>query len=461
MRFNSLLFFFLFISISGLFSQAGSLNDGFCKTSEISNRKLQQLPWYGNNQVLHQILDSAGYYEQKFDFENALYRVPVKLWIYRKNDGTGGLTEPEIKKMFQYLNHFNILNNTGFIYYLRPDITYIDKTKRTKLGYYIEKPTMTTFRREKKCINLHITNDIIIKRLFGSSRAIRGSYNKVNHGITLRKRSTPTTLTHEIGHFFGLLHPHRNFDKGKCKQEAVKRQRKYGFCLKRGLICEKSGDALCDTPAEHNLNSTVDIDCKYVGNEKDKWGDSYIPATRNIMSYPQSLRCREIFTKGQIAVMLHTAQKYNICEWTAKCTGNNNYKYQYHFDKYEPDDTQLMASEIKKDEIQHHTFHKVFMSNTDVDNNTDWLFFDIRRPAKVTISTASAKYRTADTEIFITDSNGKLLYTDDNSGTGNYSKIVIKKLTKGKYYIKVKMKNSVNVPDIADYNIELKTKELR
>jgi len=445
------------LSITSSFSQLGmTQNDGFCASGNERKRALEKLPWYGNNAYLLDILDSTGYRVTKFDYENVLYRVPLKLWIYRKSDGTEGMTEPEIKEMVSNLNYYNLLNNTGFLYYIRPDISYIDKNKRMKIGYWIESPITTTFHRKKNCVNLHIANDIIIKRMFRSNKAIRGSYNKVNHGVTLRRKATPTTAAHEIGHFFGLQHPHKNSDKGKCRQESVSRERKLKGCFKHGLNCEKNGDALCDTPAEPILNNSVDLNCNYVGDFIDNWGDTYVPQTNNIMSYPQTLRCREIFTPQQVAVMLYTAQKYDICAWTAKCKGTNDYKFQYYFDKFEPDDTQLMASEIFADSVQHHTFHKMFVGKKDVDNNTDWVFFYAdSNVSTAVVSTSSGKYRAADTELFLYDQRGNLLAHNDNTAKNKYSQIEFKITKQGKYFVKIVMKNTVEAPDIADYKIKV------
>ncbi len=463
MKYSKVLFFIASIlicfnsSAQTPFSQA----DGSCKSGSLSNLSLKKLPWYGNNEYLYDLLDSNEFHTTKYDYENALYRVPITFWVYRKKDGSEGATESEIKAMMHNLNKYNIENNTGFIYYMRPQINYINKNKRIKFGYYIEKPMMTLLHREKGCINVHVTKNIVIKRMFKHSRAIRGTYNKITQGISIRKISSPTTLTHEIGHYFGLSHTHQNYNKGKCKQEAVRRDRKFKGCLKHGLICEKSGDAICDTPAEPILAGVVNKDCVYEGNQKDKWGDSYIPATNNIMSYPTSLSCRKIFTPGQVAVMLHTAKQKSECAWDSKCNKKGKYKNQYRFDRYEPDNSIEMASYISPDSIQHHTMHKVYIGKrkNDIDSDTDWLKFEVKKDnATVTITTSKAKFQTPDTELFLYDSNKKQIANNNNGGEDTFSKITKSKLKKGIYYIQITKYKTIPSPDIGDYNLLLEIK---
>jgi len=89
------------------------------------------------------------------------------------------------------------------------------------------------------------------------------------------------------------------------------------FCIpggpKFGKVCEKNGDALCDTPADPDfavefLGDKVD-DCMYNPDEveMDAWDDTYtnnIVDTRNIMSASDRV-CRTNFSRGQINVMWH------------------------------------------------------------------------------------------------------------------------------------------------------------
>ena len=93
-----------------------------------------------------------------------------------------------------------------------------------------------------------------------------------------------STLTHEIGHFLGLLHTH---------EPAT------GLELVNGANCQTAGDLICDTPADPNLSRAGAMNgCLYVGNFVDQNNQTYIPNARNIMSYSFS-SCQDLLTSGQ------------------------------------------------------------------------------------------------------------------------------------------------------------------
>ena len=107
-----------------------------------------------------------------------------------------------------------------------------------------------------------------------------------------------TALPHEMGHFFGLYHTH-----GKSNCETLTDE------LVNDPNCARTGDEVCDTPADPNLlgvgcnNNFVDpITCKYTGTARDKNGELYRPDPSNLMSYATN-KCRTHFSPGQIERM--------------------------------------------------------------------------------------------------------------------------------------------------------------
>lgn len=423
-----------------------------CGFNDISDKKIEKIPWYNNNQYLIDILDSHNYYTENFDLNNAIYRIPVKFWVYRdRNKITGGASMLELKYMMINLNMYNISNNSGIVYYMRPDVIFINKGRHKKMGYYAEAMWQTIIHSEKGCVNVFVVDDLIKKKLFGHKSYLKGTYNTITKAVIVKRNSSATTLSHEVGHFLGLLHPHRNYKKGKCKQEAVSRKRKFKGCLKKGLICETNGDAICDTPAEPNLIDLTDSDCNYIGNKTDLWGDKYEPNTDNIMSYPKFRKCRHKFTPGQIAVMLHTAKEINIKQWKAK------ENQRYLFDEFEPDNTRETAGKINNGIAQRHTFHKTFMGKNNKDDNSDvdWIKFRLNEylTPKIEIQTKPGDLYDPDTKIYLYNQDGRIIASDDNSGFNNYSKISVTNLKKGWYFVKIIRQNQINVNSVSDYDI--------
>lgn len=92
-----------------------------------------------------------------------------------------------------------------------------------------------------------------------------------------------STLAHELGHFFGLYHTHSTVG---------------GASFVDGSNCETTGDLICDTAADPNLQGIRLDGCIYEEEIRDPKGDLYRPNPANLMSYA-SWTCRKKFTSGQ------------------------------------------------------------------------------------------------------------------------------------------------------------------
>ena len=370
--FVSILIYYFFLASFGMHLKAQFFDDEFCGNKEFLNLDLRKKPWKGANKFLAEYLNKINYSEST---DSIRYRVPITFWIYNNSDGNSEITDAKIKSLMDELNYYQCINKTGFRYYIRK-IEKINKDKRTQLGYFWEAPWQTVFHKNKACINVYITKTIK-KRIWGTSYEVRGTYNSLTRSVLIQYNTSTTGLSHEIGHYFGLLHPHRNYNKGKNKQESVSRTRSFNSLFKKGLICEKNGDGLADTPAEPKLSHLVDNNCNFIGTSlKDRWGDNYQSRTDNIMSYPTHYECRKKFTKGQKAVMLYSAAQNKYAAYWCSSKPENNI---YCFDKYEPDNTLGMASLIDTGEVQKHTFHKVYTPNKkeEIYDTEDWLEYSV------------------------------------------------------------------------------------
>lgn len=98
-----------------------------------------------------------------------------------------------------------------------------------------------------------------------------------------------STLSHEVGHDFGLYHTHET-------AFGVENVPRSGNCNN----CNSAGDQLCDTPGDPNLDNgnVVNASCVYTGNAVDGCGNTYMPDPFNLMAYGNRT-CRNIFTNGQ------------------------------------------------------------------------------------------------------------------------------------------------------------------
>lgn len=420
--------------------------------SRIDKFSFKHETWEGNNKYLTELLDSIGYYSG--EETKILYRIPIKFHIYRGANKLEGLEEKEIREWMNYINYYHTLNKTGLSFYMSPDIEYINSTRHKRLGYFIEGPVQTAKKKTDGMIDVLVAKNLT-KSIFGiKGNSYFGTYNGVTKGIIIRKNSASQTMSHEIGHYLGLKHPHHNYKKGKRKQESVSRTRKVKGIFRHGLNCENNGDKLCDTPAEPELTNYTDKDCNYKGTKKDNWGESYKPDVKNIMSYTFNRECRDAFTPLQTAVMLNSAatNKYGS-GWSTSSSFSKNYEY----DVFEPNDTQEMASEIFENTPQDHTFHMVFagFKKDDINKDVDWLMFEQNAKTKKSyiIKVTNNTYTFAKVSITVFDKFGKI---KESSKVTTEFKMDVENLARGKYFIKIEQ---IGVQSkITGYKIELQSK---
>lgn len=119
-------------------------------------------------------------------------------------------------------------------------------------------------------------------------------------GIVLKKGDCiapgSSTVTHELGHFFGLSHTFEG-----DREELV-----------NGANCETTGDLICDTPADpfqvgDDIADYVDQaqGCRFILRLTDNNGEWYAPHVGNYMSYyPDACTCG--FTFQQYLKMANT-----------------------------------------------------------------------------------------------------------------------------------------------------------
>lgn len=446
--FSFFLFFLIFnvsISYSQLFeNESCGVRDDFI--NDIFNKSRTQ-----NNELLFNYLDSIGYED---DSSKIFYIVPVKLWVYRQNDGLGGISEKGIKDFMVYLNYYYSINNTGIRFYLNPDIDYIDKNKFYFMRYVSQGPFQTFKRKIKGNVNVLVVNKLQRFKFGKKIKNYNGTYNTISKGVLLCSHTSTSSPGHEIGHFFGLKHPHRHWKSGKRKQEPVDRTRRFHRLFNHKLMCEKNGDGLCDTPAEPDLTKYSDKKCRYTGwNIKDNWGDVYKPSTKNIMSYTKNRECRNAFTKGQVALMLKTASKSKYHKyWDVNSVKSQNFR----FDSFEPDFSINTASEIFFNTPQNHNFHLIYAKRKKnrAEDNIDFLYFDLQKDSlsdvKVILSPGLLKKPNINIKIYFEDKLIKEKTINEEKETF----LKIKKCSKGRYYIKIEKKSTENF--ITDYTIEIK-----
>ncbi|MFV9551543.1 T9SS type A sorting domain-containing protein [Algibacter sp. PT7-4] len=237
--------------------------------------------------------------------------IPVKVYIVRNSDGSGGLNANELNDTFNNLN--SIYKEAFLEFFICDGVEYINDDalcsfKKGNESNFIENNYVPGL------INMYFINNIKNE----SNESICGYSDNVGRNDMVFMNNdcalNGSSLPHEIGHFFSLLHTHGP-DNNSTE-------------LVDGSNCDTDGDGICDTPADPGLSyTTVDKACNYTGTKTDAHGDTYTPDTSNIMSYSRK-ECRTFFSEEQLARMYAfymTSKSYLACpSFNANIAVNEN-----------------------------------------------------------------------------------------------------------------------------------------
>jgi hypothetical protein len=236
------------------------LERGEFKLSEFSKAKLENTP------------EGEDFEENKI--------IPIVAHIIRRSNGTGGLSNTDLNDAFStangFYNSFHFMLEICEIRFINSDDIFNFTHSSNSSGASSNQLNVTS-NNVAGIINIYFVPNS------NTSWTWRPNSNASRQHILMFNTQTTngTTLSHELGHWFDLLHTHQG-----------------GNELVNGSNCSTAGDFVCDTPADPNLSGRVNASCEYTGTLVDANGDSYNPDTRNLLSYAGS--CRNRFSEGQI-----------------------------------------------------------------------------------------------------------------------------------------------------------------
>ncbi len=211
--------------------------------------------------------------------------IGVAMHVVRKSDGSGGISTADMNTALEDLNTqfaaAMIVFNQVSVDYISND-TYYDLNIANRFSLW-------QINRNSGAINIYFVND-----LFNTAG---DHYNGVAElpgnalAVTKSAAVNSSTLAHEVGHNFYLLHTHETAFGAECIN---------------GSNCSTAGDLLCDTPADPKLSERVFGNCGYISSPlppADPCGNNnYSPDTGNLMSYSLP-HCRDSFSDQQIQRM--------------------------------------------------------------------------------------------------------------------------------------------------------------
>ncbi len=217
----------------------------------------------------------------------AINSVPIKVHIIRRDDGSGGFFLNQLNSALAIMNNFYA--NAYIEFFLCEGVNYIDDTNLFDFETN-EQDAMVDAYNVDNVVNIYFANTVTSS---SSGSGLCGyAFFPGGPEVILMDNSCAangSTLSHEMGHFFGLSHTHGNSNSTLTDE------------LVDGSNCSTAGDRICDTPADPQLSgSNVSPSCVYTGNAIDANNDFFQPDVNNIMSYSRK-PCRTVFSAGQYA----------------------------------------------------------------------------------------------------------------------------------------------------------------
>lgn len=209
--------------------------------------------------------------------------LPVAVHIVRTSAGAWGLSEADVETSLVQLNQrFEQVGwrfiRVGSIDYIDSDYFYVipdDESRRDSLRQVNPFPGV---------VNIYFTHlDSLAGQSSFSADPVQGIL------IDSAAAKNGSTLAHEMGHYFDLLHTHET---------------QFGYECPDGINCLIAGDLLCDTPADPNLFGRVDA-CVLTHTVQPPFGcgpQAYTPDVDLLMSYAPP-ECRSQFSSQQMAKM--------------------------------------------------------------------------------------------------------------------------------------------------------------
>ena len=277
--------FFMFFC---LLSTSQEIHTGYCGTEvpdnffETENNNKENFEYY-----------LAEYYSKvQSKSSTAITNVPAKIHIITDTNGATNITESQI---LDEINEANIFLANSFL-----EITVCEDTN------YIANNNLYDFdisddqgelyaNNQPNIMNLYFVESINQGNVAGYTYFPQNSqyYDVIVMDNQATTNTISSTLIHEFGHHFVLLHTHGTSNEPGSTDEYV-----------NGSNCATAGDRFCDTPADPLINGSnvSSVNCMYTGNATDALGQTYDPDTSNIMSYSPDT-CTDFFSQEQYAYM--------------------------------------------------------------------------------------------------------------------------------------------------------------
>lgn len=241
--------------------------------------------------------------------------ISVQPHMVHDNGGNGGIDDSVLSTLETKLNDHFSETKIQFNFCTPNEIkntNYLNITGK----WSAEEKEMAESNNVPTSINIYFLKNI--SKSYAPSLTSSNDWLVINNGGSI----SPSSISHEMGHHFGLLHTHSN---AMGNEHVLFLSPSDPSCSN----CSTAGDGFCDTSADPNpsllpsnttLRSYVDSNCSVSMTLTDlsNCNKTYYPMARNVMSYSRHA-CRNEFSDDQIEAMQDKyTSSYSLL--TSSCT---------------------------------------------------------------------------------------------------------------------------------------------
>ncbi len=259
----------------------------------------------GMNTIKNRLLANKRLSQELVQSRSTHY-VPVKFHLVAQNNGSGRVNYKNLLDQICTLNQD--FSTVGIQFYIKDSFNLVNDTQINE-DHYHNNNRMGP-KRDTGALNVWI-----VKTPYSPSpdAITYGLYQISQDWLVIRRdeiNRSSYTLTHEMGHFFSLLHTFYGWDidpwtankhgnpAPSMSPMSVPTERQ------DGSNCESAGDYVCDTPPDYNFGYFWYHDCDYAGGAKDPADVLVDPDETNFMAYfDRCDRSDYHFSQGQTFLM--------------------------------------------------------------------------------------------------------------------------------------------------------------
>ena len=224
----------------------------------------------------------------EFHRSNEVFYVPLKFHLIARADGTGRVNEIDAMNQICILNQNFAPHNIQF-FLKDKSFNYINSTA----AYNNPSNSTTTLNnnRDSRALNVYWANETI------PGENVLGYYDPQRDWVVVRNNqiNSPFTLSHEVGHFFSLMHTFFGWETEPWQLDLHGNPVTQEFApypwaqirveLVDGSNCNISADRICDTPPDYGFGSLWGGCSPFNLEIFDRNNDLVEPMQNNYMSY--------------------------------------------------------------------------------------------------------------------------------------------------------------------------------